>query len=65
MLEYEKALRMARHMKKSNDAIVAAIHEVQKAGHGAVALRFTDDGRYMEIEILDEPYDSNVRVYPG
>ena len=65
MLDYDKALRMARWMKKEDPKIQRAIRKVQKEGHGCVALRFTNDGRYMEIEILDEPYDANVRVYPG
>lgn len=58
-------LRMARGMKDKDAEIQRAIRRVQKKGHGVVALRFAKQGRYMEIEILDEPYDSNVRVYPG
>ena len=56
---------MARWMKKEDKAIVKAIEQVQAANHGVVALRFSNDCREMEIEILDEPYDDNVRVYPG
>lgn len=52
-------------MKQQNDAIIKAIEKVQADQHGVVALRFSDEGRSMEIEILDEPYDPNVRVFPG
>jgi hypothetical protein len=64
-LEYNQALRMARWMKAKNDEITLAILDVQKANYGVVALRFSDEGRQMEIEILNEPFDPNVRVYPG
>jgi len=64
-MDYEQGLRMARWMKKEDKAIVKAIEQVQAANHGVVALRFSNDCREMEIEILDEPYDDNVRVYPG
>lgn len=56
---------MARTMKAEDSKIQRAIRKTMKDGHGVVALRFTDDGRYMEIEIMDEPFDPNVRVYPG
>ena len=64
-MDYEQGLRMARWMKKEDKAIVKAIEKTQKDNHGVVALRFSNDCREMEIEILDEPYDDNVRVYPG
>jgi hypothetical protein len=64
-LDYDQALRMARGMKIKDAEIQRAIRKVQKAKHGVVALRFAKQGRYMEIEILDEAYDANVRVYPG
>ena len=62
-LDYKKALRMARHMKAHNEDIVAAIEKVTEAQHGVVALRFTQEAKYMEIEILDEPFDPNVKVF--
>jgi hypothetical protein len=58
-------LRMARHMKASAEEVKAAILKTQAAGHGVVALRFSNAGRNMEIEVLDEPFEPNVRVYPG
>lgn len=65
MITYDQGLRMARTMKAEDSKIQRAIRKTMKDGHGVVALRFTDDGRYMEIEIMDEPFDPNVRVYPG
>lgn len=64
-LDYEQGLRMARWMKRSNDEIVLAIKKTQAAQHGVVALRFSNECRDMKIEILDEPFDGNVRVFPG
>lgn len=64
-MDYDQGLRMARWMKKEDEAIRAAIEKTQEDQHGVVALRFSDQGRQMTIEILDEPYDENVRIYPG
>ena len=64
-MDFEQAKRMAQWMKAKDLEIRRAILQVQQAQHGVVALRFTDQAREMEIEILDEPYDDNVRVYPG
>lgn len=64
-LDYEMAMAMARGMKAKDPEIQRAIRKVQKDQHGVVALRFAKRGRYMEIEIMDEPFDDNVRVYPG
>lgn len=58
-------LRMAHHMKEQDTNIQAAIMQCQGTKHGVVALKFSNEGREMAIEILDEPYDDNVRVYPG
>ena len=58
-------LRMAHHMKEQDESIKVAIMQTQAQQHGVVALKFTNEGRQMEIEILDEPFDDNVRVYPG
>jgi diphthamide synthase subunit DPH2 len=63
-MDYEQGLHMAQLMKQKDLEIRRAILKVQQAGYGVVALRFTDEGREMAIEILDEPYDDNVRVYP-
>jgi hypothetical protein len=52
-------------MKREEEPIRQAILKVQAAQHGVVALRFSNDCQEMAIEILDEPYDDNVRVYPG
>jgi hypothetical protein len=64
-MDYQQSIRMARHMKKKDDQIRTAIDKCIEEHHGVVALKFRDQGREMEIEILDEPYDDNVRVYPG
>jgi hypothetical protein len=63
--DYDHFLHIARNMKRYNDEIVAAIQQVQEAQHGVVGLFFTNAGRDMEIRILDEPFDDNVRVYAG
>jgi len=65
MLDYDKALKMARWMKKKDPEIQRAIRKTIKDEHGVVVLRFTDNAKYMEIEILDEPFEANVRVYAG
>ena len=64
-MDYPQGLRMARLMKKNDDRIRTAIDKTIHEQHGVVALRFYDHGRGLDIEILDEPYDDNVRVYPG
>lgn len=65
MMTYEQGLRMARLMKDEDGKIRRAIKKVQDKQHGVVALKFADGCRKLHIEILDEPYDDNVRVYPG
>jgi hypothetical protein len=65
VLDYEKGLQIARLMKARNSEIIQAIRKVKAANHGVVALKFSNGGREMEIVILDEPYDDNVRVFPG
>lgn len=64
-LDYEHSLNMARNMKEYDTEIRVAIRRIIMDKHGVVALRFSDQGRDMKIEILDEPYDDNIRVYPG
>lgn len=64
-MKYDEGLRMAQAMKEKDAEIRAAILKTQRDRHGVVALRFSDQGREMAIEILDEPYESDVRVYPG
>lgn len=64
-MDYEQGLNMARTMKQKDPEIIRAIKQVQRAHHGVVALKFSDQGKTMQIEVLDEPYDPNVRVYPG
>ena len=61
----EQYLNMARLMKSESDRIKDAILSTQSVNHGVVALKFSDEGKKMTIEILDEPFDPNVRVYPG
>ena len=63
--DYNHYLRMARHTKSSHNEILAAINQVMEAQHGVVALVFTNQGRDMEIRILDEPFEENVRMFPG
>jgi hypothetical protein len=64
-IDGEAYMRMAHWMKDQDKEIVAAIHQTMKDNHGVVALKFRDGCREMDIEILDEPFDDNVRVYPG
>lgn len=64
-MEWEMGLRMAEKMKEQDENIKAAILQCQALEHGVVALKFSNEGREMAIEILDEPLDNNVRVYPG
>jgi len=56
---------MASLMKDKDHEIRDAIFKCMQENHGVVALRFSDEGRTMSVEILDEPYDDNVRVFPG
>ena len=64
-MEWEEGLRMAQHMKEQDANIKAAIFQCQANQHGVVALKFTNECREMAIEILDEPFGDDVRVYPG
>lgn len=64
-MTYEQGLRMARYMKDKADEITEAIKETQAVNYGVVALKFSNGGREMRIEILDEPFDPNVKVFPG
>lgn len=64
-MKYETGLAMAQRMKDHDIDIKRAIQECKKYQHGVVALKFSNHGNTMDIEILDEPYDPNVRVYPG
>lgn len=64
-MDYEVAKRMAQQMKEKDWEIRVAIRETTLLKHGIVALKFDDQGSNMEIKILDEPFDPNVRVYIG
>lgn len=64
-MEWEEGLRMANWMKEQDTNIKAAILQCLANQRGVVALKFSNECREMEIEILDEPYEDNVRVYPG
>ena len=64
-MDFQQGMRMARQMKKKDAYIRTAIDKCVSENHGVVALKFSDKGRHMEIEILDEPFDTDVRVYPG
>ena len=65
MITYQQGLNMASLMKDKDHEIRDAIFKCMQEDHGVVALRFSDEGRTMEVEILNEPYDDNVRVFPG
>jgi hypothetical protein len=65
MIDYDEGLRMAQLMKAKDEEIKEAIYKTQEDGHGVVALKYTQGARYLTIEILDLPYESDVRVYPG
>lgn len=64
-MDYEQAEAMAVTMKRYDPAILDAINKTAQDQHGVVALRFTHGCTQMSIEILDEPYEPNVRIYPG
>lgn len=64
-LDYQHYLRMAQAMKTRDPEIREAIEKTMAEQHGVVALKFSDAGREMAIEILDEPFEDSVRVYPG
>jgi hypothetical protein len=64
-MNYEMGLRMARLMKGRDLEIRDAILRCAQARHGVVALQFSNGCRELEIEILDEPYEPNVRIFPG
>jgi hypothetical protein len=64
-MDYEQAEAMAKTMKRYDPEILDAINKTAAAEHGVVALRFTAGGTALTIEILDEPYEPNVRIYPG
>ena len=64
-LDYAQALRMAELFKARGDEVKEAIEECQGVNYGVVALKFSNGCREMEIEILNEPYEPDVRVYPG
>ena len=63
-MEWEQGLRMAKWMQEHDPEIKAAIFQCQANEHGVVALKFSNEGRSGEIEILDEPFGDDVRVYP-
>lgn len=63
-LTYTEALNMARAMKETGDAVRKLIEKCQDANHGVVAMKFTDECTKVQIEVLDEPYEPNVRIYP-
>lgn len=65
MLSYESGLRMATLMKEYDPQIREAIENTHTAQHGVVALKFSNGCRELEIEILDEPLGSDVRIFPG
>jgi len=64
-MKYEDGLRMAQVLKDLGDEITAAIYKTMDAKHGVVAVRFTKGNETATVEILDEPYQDDVRVYPG
>jgi hypothetical protein len=62
-LTYEQGLNMARQMKKRDEEIKKAIRETQLVHYGVVALRFSNDCNDLDIEIMQLPYESDVRIY--
>lgn len=64
-MDYETGINIAKNFKAHDKDIRRAIKKCEKAQHGVVALRFRQQGKVMSLEILDEPYESDVRVYPG
>lgn len=64
-MTYEQGLAMARLMKAYDEQIKDAILLTQQAQHGVVTLKFSEGGTKLRVEILDEPYQDDVRVYPG
>ena len=52
-------------MKEKDPEIRRAILRTQADNYGVVALKYSDECRHLEIEILDEPFEDNVRVYPA
>ena len=63
VMDFEKALDMSTQMKAMSDEVVTAIRQCQAAQWGVVALKYEDG--VLRLETLDEPYEPNVRVYPG
>lgn len=64
-MEYQHGLNMARTMKKYDTEIKQAIRSCTEAKWGVVGLFFYDHGNEVDIRILDQPYGTDVRVYPG
>ena len=64
-MEYGQALNMAKVLKKRGNEIRAAIQRAQAEGHGVVELRFSQNGTEMELTVADEPFQPDVRVFPG
>ena len=64
-LKPDHALNMAKTMKAKNDEIIEAIHQTQEANHGVVEVHFSEAGAEASVSIADEPFDPNVRIYPG
>lgn len=64
-LDIEHATNMANSMKALNEDITVEINKTKEANWGVVALKFANKGRSVQIEVLDEPYEPNVRMYPG
>jgi hypothetical protein len=58
-------LNMAQTVKRTGDAVREEIIKTQEAGHGVVALFFSNNCKDVEIKILDLPLEDNVRLYPG
>ena len=64
-MDWEQGMAMAKMMKAYDPEIRKAIEQTQRDHHGVVALRFSNHGKNLRVEILDEPYQDDVRVYPG
>ena len=62
-LSYTEARNMARVMKRTGEEVRDRIEECQRLNHGVVEMHFTKHCTEVEIVIVDEPYEPNVRIF--
>jgi hypothetical protein len=63
VLSSDEALRMAQLMRARGEEIARLVKVVEVAHHGVVVLRFSDGCRELAVELADEPFTGEVRVY--